>query len=419
MKNIIHEFKLNEMKKSYLLVIAFISGVFITSCVLGQSPNLGTSESYALFTATGACTNTGSSTVTGDVGTNVGAFSGFLPGTVTGQINVANPASTTAATDVTNAYSQLGATTCGAVIGVGLGNGQILTPNVYCIGAATTLNGNLMLDAKGDPNALFIFKIDGALSTGVSSNVILINGASLCNVYWQINGEFDLGINSVFRGTLISNGAINLLAGSMLFGKGLSIAGAITLNGNVVSSSSPTFVAGITGLTNVCIGNSTSLTNSTTGGIWSSSNNLLSTVDKNGLVTSVSQGVDTIDYTVTNSIGCITRVGIQVTIHKNTTSATVLGATGICVGTITALSGTPSGGIWSSNNGAVATITNAGIVNGISSGATQFVFTNTATTCSATSPVITVNHSTTSSTTSSSCGSYFWNGVSYTASYLY
>jgi hypothetical protein len=59
------------------------------------------------------------------------------------------------------------------------------------------INGTLTLDGQGNPNALFIFKINGAFSTGTFSNVVLINSASLCNVYWQVGGQFDLGNNSV------------------------------------------------------------------------------------------------------------------------------------------------------------------------------------------------------------------------------
>ncbi len=407
------------MKRNFLVIIAFMMGSLMSSGAFGQSPSLGSASNYALFTSVGAFTNSGASVVTGDLGTNVGAFTGFPPGTVIGSIHVADAASTSAATDVSIAYNYLNSLTCGNVIGVGLGSGQILTPNVYCIGAASTLNGTLTLDALGNPNAIFVIKIDGAFSTGVAANVLLVNGASMCNVYWQVNGQFDLGSNSVFRGILISNGAINLLAGSTLYGKALSSAGAITMDGNIVSTSTSPIVAAITGNTNICVGKTTTLSNSTTGGEWNSSDILQSTVDNSGVVTGVLQGVPTINYTVTNSLGCITRVGTPITVNKNTSLATITGASGICIGSTTTLSGTPVGGTWISNDGAVASVTNAGVVSGLSAGSTQFIYTNTATTCSATSLDITVNAATTSSTTIANCGSYIWNGVSYAATGTY
>lgn len=220
-----------------VLYIATTVALIVTmpQMCFGQAPNLGTTSTFALFTAAGAFNNTGATTVTGDIGTNVGAFSGFPPGVVIGQIHVADPASAQAAADVATAYGALSAVTCMAVLGTTLGGGQVLTPSVYCLGAASTLNGDLILDAQGDPNALFIFKINGALMGGASAHVLLINAASWCNVYWQVNGEFALAANAVFRGTVIASGAIALQPGASLIGRGLSTAGAISTSDNVVT----------------------------------------------------------------------------------------------------------------------------------------------------------------------------------------
>lgn len=200
-----------------------------------QAPELGVASSFALFTSTGAFENVGLTNITGDIGTNVGAFNGFPPGTLVGQSQMVNATSAQAAIDADTAYNQLNRITCGIAIGNTLGNDQVLTPGTYCQGAASILSGNLTLDGQGDPDALFIIKIGGSLSTSINSNIILINSASLCNVYWQINGEFALGDSSVFRGTLIVNGAISLLESSSLIGRGLSIAGAISLHNNIVT----------------------------------------------------------------------------------------------------------------------------------------------------------------------------------------
>ena len=135
-----------------------------------------------------------------------------------------------------------------------MGSGQTLTPGVYTTGAAAaTLNGNLTLDGLGNPDALFIIRIGGAFATGTYSNIILINQASACNVYWQAGGEFDLGDHSIFKGTLIVDGAINLLEGSSLNGRALSTAGAISLHNNNVDFQ-PSTASDITGTALVCQG---------------------------------------------------------------------------------------------------------------------------------------------------------------------
>jgi len=226
------------MKHTRSLVLTTIVLLSFSMVIFAQAPILGTTNNFALFTAAGAFNNVGAGTVViGDVGTHVGAFNAFPPGTLVGSIHVADPVTMQAAADVTVAYADLANRTCDAVIGVTLGNGQTLLPGTYCTGAASTLNGDLILDAAGDPNAIFIFQIGGALATSTLANVLLINGANLCNVYWQINGAFTLNDGSVFVGTVIANGAINLHIGSTLNGRALSQAGAISTSDNTVTMS--------------------------------------------------------------------------------------------------------------------------------------------------------------------------------------
>jgi len=64
-----------------------------------------------------------------------------------------------------------------------LGNGQTLTPGVYSIPSTATLNLVLTLDAQNNPNAVFIFKIEGAFSSAANAQVQLVNGAKACNVF--------------------------------------------------------------------------------------------------------------------------------------------------------------------------------------------------------------------------------------------
>lgn len=228
------------MKKLFLLFVTATALLVNPKTNFGQVPSLGSASTFALFTAAGAFDNVGAATyVTGDVGTNIGAFNAFPTGTVAGQTHVVDATSAEAATNVDVVYSYLSEITGSIVIGTTLGDNQVLTPNTYSTGAASTLNGDITLDGGGDPNAVFIFQIDGAFETGISSHVILINSASLKNVYWQINGKFELGNNSVFRGNIVASGAITLLEGSSLLGRGLTRAGAISLHNNIVTLEDP------------------------------------------------------------------------------------------------------------------------------------------------------------------------------------
>lgn len=331
------------MKNKVLNALSAVILFLMPNFSFAQSPpDLGSASSFALFTAAGAFNNSGASTfVTGDVGTNVGAFSAFPPGILVGEIHVADPASAQAATDVDDAYGYMSTINCGSVIATTMGGGQMLLPNVYCLGAASTINGDLILDGQGDPSSLFIFKIDGALATTVNSRVILTNSASKCNVYWQVNGQVDLGENSLFQGTLLVNGAINLLEAAELQGRALSRAGAIALHNNLVNLSLQADAGTISaaGATTICAGASVVLSGNTDG-VWS-----------NG-ATSASITVNTSgDYYVINTTGCgsDTSNHIIVTVNPLPIAAVITGATAFCAGESIVLSGN-NGGVWS--NGA-------------------------------------------------------------------
>ncbi len=223
------------MKHNLFRLLFVCTLLYSPNIIFGQAPDLGASETFALFTASGAFNGDAATSVVGDIGTNVGAFT--PPGFLVGSIHVADPVSAQAAADVAIAYGYLAGLTCGSVLTTPLGNGQTLAPNIYCIGTAAVLNADLILDGGGDPGAIFIFQIDGALSTNPFSNVLLTNGASLCNVYWQINGALNVGGNTLFQGTVIAAGAINLANGAVLSGRGLSTAGAISTSANTVTLS--------------------------------------------------------------------------------------------------------------------------------------------------------------------------------------
>jgi hypothetical protein len=320
--------KIKIMKKNIFIVRISLVLLLMSNYTFGQAPPLGATSSFALFTAAGAFANVGGSTVVmGDAGTNVGAFTGFPPGTLNGSSHVADPTSVQAAADVATAYSSLNGLSCGSVIGTALGT-QTLTPNIYCLGAASTLNGNLTLDAQGNPNALFIIKINGTLSTASSSRVILVNSASLCNVFWQINGAVSLGTNSFFKGTIIANGAISLLQGASLEGRGLSTAGAISLYNNIVTEGTQPTMSSITtlGPKIFCAGGSTILSGNNDG-TWNTGATTASiTVNTSG------------NYFVTNTTNCgsITSNTISITVSPLPTLAVSSGT--ICKGSSITLS---------------------------------------------------------------------------------
>lgn len=201
-----------------------------------QAPTLGATANFAVFSSNGAVSDTGSALITGDVGTNAGLLSGF--GNVDGVMHPGPNATTLAAAgSLTVLYNELNAAIANmpepAPV---LGNGATYTPGVYSIGQAASINGTMILDGGGNPNALFIFKIQGALSTSANAQVVLINNALACNVFWKVEPTgVTMGTNTIMKGTIVANGAIVLNTGVNLEGRALSTVGAISVLGATIT----------------------------------------------------------------------------------------------------------------------------------------------------------------------------------------
>ena len=232
-------FFLPKMKVLFLQ-LAIISLIILMFSIISfaQSPNLGTSVNFAVFTTKGALNNTGTSHIIGNIGTNEGDMSGIeLPTIVDGNIQWLNLITAQCAIDVQAAYNELFLRTSTVVDHLpAFGSGEILFPGVYSIGEAGSVAGSLTLDAEGKPDAIFIFQFEGAFTAGSSSIISLINGASACNVFWIAEGAMSMEALSEMKGTFIANnGAISLGTGGKLEGRMLSTLGEASVNNVLIT----------------------------------------------------------------------------------------------------------------------------------------------------------------------------------------
>lgn len=211
-------------------IFTTVTLLIISAAMQAQAPNLGTTASFVLFSTDGAVTNTGISHLTGNVGTNNGSSTGF--GNVNGNMHDGGLESSQAAVDLLIAYNQLNATVPNYFPAALLGNGQILVEGVYEISGATVLNNTLNLNAQGDTNAVFIFKIQGSFSANANAKVKLLNGAKACNVFWKVEGLVSIAAGVFMRGTIIANNAaINLNTNDTLEGRAMTTTGAVSIDG--------------------------------------------------------------------------------------------------------------------------------------------------------------------------------------------
>src|SRR3989344_5242128 len=217
------------MKQHLLYIFLATILLMLPKLSTAQAPTLGTVADFVLFSSSGAVTNTGTTRLTGNIGTNLGASTGF--GNIDGVIHDQDAASLQATVDLTSAYNQLNAAVPTLFPGAALGNGQTLNVGVYSIATAATINLDLNLDAQGDPNAVFIFQINGSLSTGVGAKIHLLNGAQACNVFWKVEGLVSIAAGTTMRGTIIANNAdITMAIGDTLEGRALSTNGVISVD---------------------------------------------------------------------------------------------------------------------------------------------------------------------------------------------
>jgi hypothetical protein len=201
------------------------------------APDFGAAKSYAVL-AGSTVTNTGSTVVTGNLGVSPGAaVTGFPPGTVvSGTIHAADASAGAAQAAVTTAYNALAAqATTSDLTGQDLG-GLVLGPGVYNFASSAQLTGTLTLNAGGDPNAVFIFKIGSTLTTASGARV-LINGGSACNVFWQVGSSATLGSTTALLGNIVALTSITLNTNASIVGRAFARNGAVTLDTNTVNAS--------------------------------------------------------------------------------------------------------------------------------------------------------------------------------------
>ena len=241
-------------------------------------PVLGNAAKFGAFGGNAGVTNQGLNTVinNGSIGTTAAStlVTGFHDGTtgdiytetplnkgnVSGRIYTAPPAPGTATSfavasqgllDATIAYNSISPASKpgGTDPGAGELGGLTLAPGVYKAASGTfkITNGDLTLDAKGDPNAVWIFQTAAGLTVGTAGpagarNVVLKNGALAKNVYWYVGSSAVINGagGGIMTGTIISTAGITFsTAGNavqtVLNGRAISLVASVTMVNTTVN----------------------------------------------------------------------------------------------------------------------------------------------------------------------------------------
>ena len=222
-----------------IAAIVLGSSLFATAAFAAQGPvGLGTADSFAVLAGAGI-TNTGLTTIDGDVGTfPTPSETGFGSVVLTGTNHAGDAVTQGAKDDLVTAYNDAAGRQPVTSLPVELG-GSTLLPGVYGSGTFG-LTGTLTLDAMGDKDAEFIFQAASTVIAEVNSRVVLINGAGPCHVVWQLGSSATFKTGTQFVGDVLAYTSITAQTGATFQGRLLALNGAVTLDTNTITKASCT-----------------------------------------------------------------------------------------------------------------------------------------------------------------------------------
>lgn len=204
--------------------------------------DLGSAGDFAILAGSGI-SNTGVTTIiNGDVGSfPTATINGLLAGNVNGTLyTVADPIVGQAKEDLTTAFNDAQSRSLDAISLPGNLGGLTLAPGLYVNSTTSGITGTgplaiLTLDAGGNPDAVWIFKMGSTFITDPSTAIVLAGNAQAKNIYWSVGTSATLGTNSVFYGNILADQAITLTTGATLYGRALTRVAAVTLDSNTVT----------------------------------------------------------------------------------------------------------------------------------------------------------------------------------------
>ena len=233
---------MSDPKKGFmfhaLILVVVSAAVLLSASVASDStapsaPSLGRASSFAVLGGS-TVTSTGATRISGDVGVSSPGVSvtGFPPGTTTGGgHHVGDPAANQAQRDAQTAYAALADQACTMPLtGQDLG-GKRLLPGVYCFTSSAQLTGQLALDARGNPGAVWVFRIASTLTTAPNASVVMSKSGRAGNVFWQVGTAATLGTGTAFIGNILAQSSITMNTGASLSGRALARA-AVTMDSN-------------------------------------------------------------------------------------------------------------------------------------------------------------------------------------------
>jgi LPXTG-motif cell wall-anchored protein len=203
---------------------------------------LGTAQTYGTL-AGSAITNTGPTTVNGDLGVSPGSsisgFTGAPDGTNVGAVHDNDAAALQAQNDLTTAYNNAAGLTPSSS-GLAELSGMSLTPGVYSGGALSLSDNGTLTLAGTSASSIWVFQAASSLTIGSATHIIITGGATACNVFWQVGSSASIGTSAQFVGTVMAAQSITAATGATISGR--LLANTITVPTGCAAGTAPTTV---------------------------------------------------------------------------------------------------------------------------------------------------------------------------------
>src|SRR6185437_10936940 len=215
--------------------------------------------------------------------------------------------------------------------------GNVVTVDVTGSNGCTTTFGPITMQVNALPTGNLsieetsgLANNDGIICAGAT--VVFTATSGFSNYNFLLNGaSIQTGTSNVYTTSTLNNN--NKVTVSVTNGSGC----AATFNSFTITVNPLPTVNAITGTMNVCVNSTTSLSDGTSGGTWSSSDPTIATIDATGQVTGVKAGTVTILYTTApDASGCTNSASATVTVYALPLVASIGGgAPAVCVGSNT------------------------------------------------------------------------------------
>ncbi len=331
--------------------------------------SIATISSSGVITGVSTGTSTITYTMTSSCGTtrvtkSISVITVPTVGPVSGATSVCSGATTTYTVGVTGGTWSSGSTSIATVSSGGVVTG---------VSAGSAIISYSLTNSCGTTTSTKTISVSSGASAGSITGASAICAGSTTTLSDAVSGgTWSSGDASV--ATISSSGIVTgVSAGSAIISYTVSSSCGSAVATRTITVNPAPAAGTIYGTTTACVGSAITLTDSTTGGTWSSSTSV-ATVSSSGIVTGVSAGATTISYSVTTSCGSATAT-FAVTVIPTPVVGTITGASSVCIGANTTLADTPAGGSWSSSNTALATVSSTGVVRGVSGGTVTISYT--------------------------------------------